>query len=194
LSVSGAGDRYHAGGRAARRPRCGRSSTCHLHAAGRPRRRDRELRPVKLRLVAVRSLIVLSESNQFVRPVPNLPPPLMWAAISAASRQRCLRGSNAVSWRCARRMWNATEVVREVGVHDIRVATKQQLFHLDHRLLGVSPGTVGVLLWWKIGFKDRFQHQHRCCHADPIPHGRDAQRPEFAVGLRYEHSSDGSGR
>src|SRR5215211_1524289 len=36
------------------------------------------------------------------------------------------------------------------------------------------------------------QHQHRCCHADPITQGRDAQRPKFAVGLRYEHSSDGS--
>jgi len=119
--VSGAGDRYHAGGRAARRPRCGRSSTCHLHAAGRPRRRDRELRPVKLRLVAVRSLIVLSESNQFVRPVPNLPPPLMWAAISAASRQRCLRGSNAVSWRCARRG------PCERAVHRIRAARKPQV-------------------------------------------------------------------
>jgi hypothetical protein len=23
------------------------------------------------------------------------------------------------------------------------------------------------LLWWKIGFKDRFQHEHRCCHQDP---------------------------
>jgi hypothetical protein len=49
----------------------------------------------------------------------------------------------------------------------------------------------GVLFWWKVGFEDRFQHQHRCCHADPIPQGRDTQRPEFAVGLRYEHSSDG---
>src|ERR1700761_5793061 len=27
-------------------------------------------------------------------------------------------------------------------------------------------------------------------HADPIPHSRDAQRPEFAVGLRYKHASD----
>jgi hypothetical protein len=88
-------------------------------------------------------------------------------------------------------MGNASEVVREVGVHDFRVATKQQRFHLDHRLLGVSPGTVGILLWWKVGFEDRFQHQHRCCHADPITQGRDAQRPEFAIGLRYEHSSDG---
>ena len=88
-------------------------------------------------------------------------------------------------------MRNAPEVVREVGVNDFRVATEQQLFHLDHRLLGVAPGAVGVLFWWKVGFEDRFQHQHRCCHADPIPQGRDAQRPEFAVGLRDEHSSDG---
>ena len=69
-------------------------------------------------------------------------------------------------------MWNAPEVVREVGVHDFRVATEQQFFHLDHRLLGVSPGTVRVLLWWKVGFENRFQHQHRCCHADPILQGR----------------------
>jgi hypothetical protein len=46
------------------------------------------------------------------------------------------------------------------------------------------------LLVGKVGFEDRLQHQHRCCHADPIAQGRDAQRPEFAVGLRYEHSSD----
>ena len=41
-------------------------------------------------------------------------------------------------------MGDAPEVVREVGVHDFRMAAKQLLFHLDHRLLGVSPGTVGV--------------------------------------------------
>src|SRR5262249_29409844 len=49
---------------------------------------------------------------------------------------------------------------------------------------------VGADFRWKIGFKDRFQHQQSCCYADPIPHARDAQRPEFAVGLRYKHSSD----
>src|SRR5579863_3537575 len=87
-------------------------------------------------------------------------------------------------------MWNAPEVVREVGINDFRMASEHQRFHLDHRLLGVAPRTVGVLLWWKIGLKDRLQYQHRCCHADPIAQGRDAQRPKFAVGLRYEHSSD----
>src|SRR5258705_5942002 len=58
------------------------------------------------------------------------------------------------------------------------------------RSLGIAPGTVRVLFGWEVGFEDRFQHQHRCCHADPIPHGRDAQRPELAVGFWDEHSSD----
>ena len=72
-------------------------------------------------------------------------------------------------------MGDASEVVREVGVNDFRVATEQQLFHLDHRLLGIAPGAVRVLFGWKVGFEDRFQHQHRCCHADPIPHGRHSR-------------------
>src|SRR6201987_5782218 len=87
-------------------------------------------------------------------------------------------------------MRKAPEVVREVSVDDFRVTPEPQLLHLYDRLLGVSPGAVGVDFRWKIGFEDRLQHQQRCCHADPIPHPRDAQRPEFAVGLRYKHSSD----
>ena len=61
---------------------------------------------------------------------------------------------------------------------------------LDRRLLGVPPRPVGVLFGWKVGFKDRFQNQRCRRHADPIPHARDPQRPESAVGLRYKHSSD----
>ncbi len=38
--------------------------------------------------------------------------------------------------------------------------------------------------------EDRLQYQHRCCHADPILQGRDAQRPGLTIGLWYEHSSD----
>jgi len=53
-------------------------------------------------------------------------------------------------------MWDAPEVVREVSVNDFRVAAKQLRFHLDHRLLGISPRTVGILLWWKVGLEDRF--------------------------------------
>src|SRR5215475_990697 len=87
-------------------------------------------------------------------------------------------------------MRNAPEVVREIGVYDVRVATEQQLLHLYDCLLGVSPGAVSVDFRRKIGFEDRLQHQQSCCHADPIPHARDAQRSEFAVGLRYIHSSD----
>ena len=87
-------------------------------------------------------------------------------------------------------MRNAPEVVREVGVDNVRVGTEQQLLHLYDCLLGVSPNAVGVDFRWEIGFEDRFQNQRCRRHADPIPHARDAQRPEFAVGLRYIHSSD----
>src|SRR5690349_17984221 len=54
----------------------------------------------------------------------------------------------------------------------------------------LRPRPVGVLFGWKVGFKDQFQDQRCRRHADPIPHARNPQRPEFAVGLRYEHSSD----
>ena len=74
-------------------------------------------------------------------------------------------------------MGDAPEVVREVGVNDFRVATEQQPFHLDHRLLGIAPGTVRVLFGWKVGFEDRFEHQHCCCHAYPIPQGGNTQWP-----------------
>jgi hypothetical protein len=70
------------------------------------------------------------------------------------------------------------------------VSAKQQFFDLDRRLLGTPPRPVGVLFGWKVGFKDRFHNQRCRRHADPIPHARDPQRPQFAVGLRYEHSSD----
>ena len=87
-------------------------------------------------------------------------------------------------------MGNAPEVVREVGVDDVRVPLEQEIPHLGKRLVGVAPRTVSILLRWKVSVEDRLQHQHRCCHADPISHSRNAQRPFFAVGLRDERSSD----
>ena len=41
-------------------------------------------------------------------------------------------------------MRNAPEVVREVGINDFRMATKQQLLHLYNGLLGIAPSAVGV--------------------------------------------------
>src|SRR5450755_1112579 len=87
-------------------------------------------------------------------------------------------------------MRNAPEVIRQIGVNDFWSTTEQQLLHLDHRLLGIAARAVGVLLWWKIGFEDRLQHQHRCCHADPIPQSANTQRSKLAIGLRYPHSFD----
>ena len=48
---------------------------------------------------------------------------------------------------------NASEVVREVGINDFRVAMVQHCSHLDHCLLRVAPRTVGVLFWWKVGVR-----------------------------------------
>ena len=48
-------------------------------------------------------------------------------------------------------MRKAPEVVREVGVDDVRVTAEQQLLHLYDGLLGVSPSAVGVDFRRKIG-------------------------------------------
>ena len=88
-------------------------------------------------------------------------------------------------------MRNASEVVREVRIDNLLMAPEHQRLHLGYRLLGIAPGAVAILLRRKIGLENRFQHQHRCCHAGPIPESRNAQRPKFAVSFRYEHTSDG---
>ena len=49
-------------------------------------------------------------------------------------------------------MRNASEVVREVGIDDVRVAAEHQFLHLYGGLLGVSPSAVGVDFRRKIGF------------------------------------------
>jgi len=69
------------------------------------------------------------------------------------------------------------QVVREVGVHHVQMASVQRLFRVNHRLLGIAARSIGVLLGWKVGFKDRVEHQHRRCHAHPIPQSWDTQRP-----------------
>jgi hypothetical protein len=81
-------------------------------------------------------------------------------------------------------MRNAPEVVREVGVNDFRVAAEQHLFHLDHCLLGVSPGAVSVEVGWKV-LDDQFQHQHRSCHADPMTVTEIARRTSPCSGSHH---------
>ncbi len=71
---------------------------------------------------------------------------------------------------------NASEVVREVGVNDVRMPSVQPLLHLDHRVLDISPRAVCVLLWWKIRFEDRFEHEYRMLSCTP-----DLARSEYRV-------------
>ena len=64
---------------------------------------------------------------------------------------------------------DAPVVVREVGVRHVRMAAKHQLLHLDHRLLGVAPGAVGIEFRGKVA--PGSSPGDRCRHADPIPQG-----------------------
>ncbi len=66
---------------------------------------------------------------------------------------------------------NAAEVVGEVGVNDVRLAAVKTFLHLHDRLLGIAARPVGLLFRGKVSFEDRFEHEHRCCHAHPIPQG-----------------------
>ena len=50
--------------------------------------------------------------------------------------------SNAARSPIKARYRNAPEAPREVSVTDFLAAAEQQCFHLDHRLLSVSPGTM----------------------------------------------------
>jgi hypothetical protein len=75
--------------------------------------------------------------------------------------------------------------LEKLGIY-FRMAAKQEFLHLDHRLLGVAPGAVGIEFRGKVGLKDRFQHQHRCRRADPIPQGRAAKdRGSLWSGKRF---------
>src|SRR5271168_2669007 len=62
--------------------------------------------------------------------------------------------SSHILIRCSTRRSTIRRATDFSSIDDFRVAMEQLLIHLVHRLLGVAPGTVGVLLWWKIGFKD----------------------------------------
>jgi hypothetical protein len=99
----------------------------------------------------------------------------------------CVKGRVTEGWE------KACPLIRNDGVggSNPSCGTKQAI-ELTYIFcyLGVAPGAVRILLRWKVGLKDRLQRKHRCRHADPIAQGRDAQWPEFAVGLRYVHSSD----
>jgi hypothetical protein len=43
-------------------------------------------------------------------------------------------------------VWNTSKVVRKVSINNVRLPSMQPLLHLDHRLLGISPRAISVLL------------------------------------------------
>ena len=89
------------------------------------------------------------------------------------------------------RVRDLTVVVRQVGVHHLPVARRQQPVHAPDRVIRVSARPVGVLLRFQVRFENRRQHQHRRRLRHPVPETRNAQRPELpALLLRDEHLPD----
>ena len=72
---------------------------------------------------------------------------------------------------------NASEVVREVGIDDFRMATEQQLLHLYSGLLGIAPSAVGVDFRWKVDGQD---------FVDIEAYGVERWLAELALTLREE--------
>jgi hypothetical protein len=50
----------------------------------------------------------------------------------------------------------------------------------DDKILSLYARGMTVTAQGKVSFKDRFEHEHRCCHSHPIPQGRDTQGPKFS--------------
>jgi len=80
-------------------------------------------------------------------------------------------------------MRNAPEVVREVGVDDVRVARKHQLLHLDDCLLGVSPSAVGVDFRRKDRLRRSVPAPAALLSCRPDPARSRCPRSEFALAF-----------
>ena len=80
-------------------------------------------------------------------------------------------------------MGDLAEVVRQVGVHHLAVAPVQQSVHVLDGIARAPARPIGILFRGQIGFEDRRQHQHCRRLRHPIPHTRNAQRPELPALL-----------
>ena len=73
---------------------------------------------------------------------------------------------------------NLAVVVRQVGVHHLPVARRQQPVNAPDRVMRAPARPIGVLLRLQVGLEDRRQHQRRRRLRHPVPETRNAQRPE----------------
>src|SRR6266567_504577 len=80
-------------------------------------------------------------------------------------------------------LWNAIEVAGQVRVIHRRLAFRQMRSDDAQRVVRRPAGSKPVRAILKVCLKDWLQYQqHRCLH-HPVPHRRNAQRPQFSIGL-----------
>lgn len=88
---------------------------------------------------------------------------------------------------------NRVEVLREVRIQHLGLASGKFPMHLLHRLHGAAPGSVPVRLIAQVSFEDGFQDELRCRLSHSISNGWNSQRPLSPSRLRYQHPAYGLG-
>jgi hypothetical protein len=108
------------------------------------------------------SRLVASRSDEITEAVTIAIAP----AIAGAEQQRLRKPPGSLdAWAAYQRgLWHLSKftaddnaIAQKFFQHDFRMTAEQPPLYRRHRLLGISPGTVSVLLWWKVGFKGRDQ-------------------------------------
>ena len=56
-----------------------------------------------------------------------------------------------------------------------------------------APGPIPIAVFVEVSFKYRLEQDHQRRLHYPVLHRRDAQRPRFAIGLRYPDSQHRTG-
>src|SRR5438128_2572781 len=86
-------------------------------------------------------------------------------------------------------VWNAVEVLRQIGIDHIRVAPAQQPVHFLDRVRPTAAGPIAICAVFQVRFKDRLQHQLGGGLNHPVPDRGDAERTFSAARLRDHHPS-----
>jgi hypothetical protein len=84
-------------------------------------------------------------------------------------------------------MRNRVEVLGQVGIDHIRVASPEQVLDLLDRVSRRPVGPIAVGIGLEVRFEDRLDHKLDGSLHHAIPDGRDAERSLTAAGLRDQN-------
>ena len=108
---------------------------------------------------------------------------------SLISRSTCRSTMRRATDCISSLMRDRVEVLRQIGVHHIGVASAEQRVHRLDRVGPAPSRPIAIGRRVEIRLEDRLQHQLGGGLHHPVPDRRDAERPLAAAGLRDHHPS-----